>query len=32
MEVCDRCLHVGVGVGGLVDVGLADDEEDLGPG
>jgi hypothetical protein len=27
--ICGGCLHVGVGVGGLVDVGLADDEEDL---
>ena len=32
LHVYDRCLHVGVGVGGLVDVGLADDEEDLDPG
>jgi hypothetical protein len=29
LDVCNGCLHVGVGVGGLVDVGLADDEEDL---
>jgi hypothetical protein len=29
LDVGGRCLHVGVGVGGLVDVGLADDEEDL---
>jgi hypothetical protein len=27
--VSSGSLHVGVGVGGLVDVGLADDEEDL---
>lgn len=30
-DVQSRRLHVGVGVGGLVDVGLADDEEDLDP-
>jgi hypothetical protein len=32
LNVYSRCLHVGVGVGGLVNVGLADDEEDLDPG
>ena len=32
LYVCSQCLHVGVGVGRLVDVGLADDEEDLDPG
>jgi hypothetical protein len=32
LDVRDRCLHVGVGVGGLVNIGLADDEEDLDPG
>jgi hypothetical protein len=29
LDVDGVCLHVGVGVGGLVDIGLADDEEDL---
>ena len=26
-----QCLHVGVGVGRLVNIGLADNEEDLDP-